>query len=213
VHVGPFQLDALIITALMDELEAVLASGEGGKEAWMASEDPEGFPFHYRELPRENGGSPLRIAATSFDEMGESVTAARATALIKHLDPACLAMCGICAGNRKDVSLGDVIIADRVYSYDDGKYFAGHDGSGQSFEEFQHNLRTYNLPEAWRVDASSFAREMAATVWVALSAAPSGMSLASAASSRASSIPTCPSHFASATPSRSTHFPAEASPQ
>ncbi len=155
---GPFQFDALIITALMDELEAVLTSGEGGKEAWMASEDPEGFPFHYRELPRENGGSPLRIAAASFDEMGETATAARATALIKHLDPACLAMCGICAGNRKDVSLGDVIIADRVFSYDEGKHLASRDESGQSFEEFQHNLRTYNLPEVWRVDAASFAR-------------------------------------------------------
>ena len=157
---GPWQLDALIITALMDELEAVLAFREGGKEAWTPYTDPDGFPFHYRELPREDGGPPLRIAAASFDEMGESATAARATALIRHLDPACLAMCGICAGNRKDVSLGDVIVADRVYSYDDGKHVAGHNEDGQPFEKFLHNLKTYNLQETWRVDAAYFAREL-----------------------------------------------------
>ena len=157
---GPRQVDALIITALMDELEAVLAFGEGGKDAWTAAEDPDGFPFHYRELPREDGRSPLRLAAASFDEMGESATATRATALIKYLDPACLAMCGICAGHRKDVFLGDVIVADRVYSYDDGKRFAAHDEDGQPFEEFLHNLKTYNLQDAWRVDAAYFAREL-----------------------------------------------------
>jgi WD40 repeat protein/nucleoside phosphorylase len=158
--VGPRQVDALIITALIDELEAVLAFGERGKNAWTPHNDPDGFPFHYRELPREDGGSPLRLAAASFDEMGESATATRATALIKYLDPACLAMCGICAGNRKDVSLGDVIVADRVYSYDDGKRIAGHDKDGQPFEEFLHNLKTYNLQDTWRVDAAYFAREL-----------------------------------------------------
>ena len=157
---GPWQVDALIITALMDELEAVLAFGERGKDAWTTHNDPDGFPFHYRELPREDGGSPLRLAAASFDEMGESATATRATSLIKYLDPACIAMCGICAGNRKDVLLGDVIVADRVYSYDDGKRIAGRDEDGQPFEEFLHNLKTYNLQDTWRVDAAYFAREL-----------------------------------------------------
>jgi nucleoside phosphorylase len=158
--VGPRQVDALIITALMDELEAVLAFGGRGKDAWTAHKDLDGFPFHYRELPREDGGSPLRLAAASFDEMGGIATATRATSLIKHLGPACLAMCGICAGNRKDVFLGDVIVADRVYSYDDGKRIAGHDEDGQPFEKFLHNLKTYNLQDTWRVDAASFAREL-----------------------------------------------------
>jgi nucleoside phosphorylase len=56
--------------------------------------------------------------------MGGDATAARATALIKFLDPACLAMCGICAGKKKDVFLGDVIVASRVYRYDSGKFSA-----------------------------------------------------------------------------------------
>jgi WD40 repeat protein/nucleoside phosphorylase len=160
--VGLHQFDALIITALLDELEAVLAFGEGGKAGWTKGKDPDGFPFHYRELPREGGAEPLRIAAASFDEMGGTMTATRATALIKHLDPECLAMCGICAGNKKDVALGDVIVADRVFRYDSGKVTARRGKSGKRSEEFFHDIKTYNLEDTWRVDAAYFAREAAA---------------------------------------------------
>gem|GEM_PF-827246 len=152
--------DALIITALLDELEAVLAFGEGGKDGWTKDKDGDGFPFHFRELPREDGGEPLRIAAASFDEMGGDVAAVRATALIKFLDPACLAMCGICAGKKKDVFLGDVIVASRVYRYDSGKFSASRrDADGHRGEEFFHDFKTFNLKDKWRVDAAWFARE------------------------------------------------------
>jgi hypothetical protein len=87
--VGYHKFDALIITALLDELEAVLALGEGRKEAWTTERDPAGFPFHHREFPREVGGEPLRIAAASFDQMGGLPTVTRATTLINHLNPAC----------------------------------------------------------------------------------------------------------------------------
>ena len=155
------RFDALIITALFDELQAVLSFGDGGKSAWTTTKDEDGFPFHYRVFQREDGKAPLRIAAASYNEMGRGVTAARATALIKHLKPACLAMCGICAGNKKDVTLGDVIVADRVYSYDAGKYFASHDAAGHRIEHFYPDIKTYNLEDKWRVDAGYFALEPA----------------------------------------------------
>ncbi len=152
--------DVLIITALLDELEAVLALGEGGKDSWTTAKDGDGFPFHFREIPREDGGDPLRIAAASFDEMGGDAAASRATALIKFLEPVCLAMCGICAGKKKDVFLGDVIVASRVYRYDSGKFAATPRGEdGLRFEEFFHDPKTVNLRDQWRVDAAYFARE------------------------------------------------------
>jgi nucleoside phosphorylase len=138
----------------------VLALGEGGKSGWATDKDGDGFPFHFREIPREDGGEPLRIAAASFDEMGGDVSAFRATALIKFLDPACLAMCGICAGKKKDVFLGDVIVASRVYRYDSGKFSASRrDADGHRVEEFFHDFKTFNLKDTWRMDAAYFARE------------------------------------------------------
>ena len=102
----------------------------------------------------------MRIAAASFDEMGGDVSAFRATALIKFLDPACLAMCGICAGKKKDVFLGDVIVASRVYRYDSGKFSASRrDAEGLRVEEFFHDFKTFNLKDTWRMDAAYFARE------------------------------------------------------
>jgi nucleoside phosphorylase len=159
-EVGFRRYDVLIITALLDELEAVLTFGDGGKDSWAADRDPDGLPFHYRELPRQTGGEPLRVAVASFDEMGGDMTASRATALLKFLDPACLAMCGICAGKKKDVFLGDVIVADRVYRYDSGKFSATKRGKdGFRVEEFFHDFKTFNLKDTWRVDAAYFARE------------------------------------------------------
>ncbi|XXY49514.1 pentapeptide repeat-containing protein [Sorangium sp. So ce269] len=149
------RVDALVVTALQDELEAVLALGEGGRDGWREARDPAGFPYYVRELPNDRG-QPLRVAAAWSGRMGESAAAARAQGLIEVLDPGCLAMCGICAGRRGEVSLGDVIVADRVYSYDEGKRVApGGDGAG----EFFHDIETYNLERTWNMDAALFARE------------------------------------------------------
>ncbi|MGK3983223.1 pentapeptide repeat-containing protein [Sorangium sp. So ce136] len=149
------RVDALVVTALQDELEAVLALGEGGRDGWREARDPAGFPYYVRELPNDRG-QPLRVGAAWSGRMGESAAAARAQGLIEELDPGCLAMCGICAGRRGEVSLGDVIVADRVYSYDEGKRVApGGDGAG----EFFHDIETYNLERTWNMDAALFARE------------------------------------------------------
>src|SRR4051812_39922987 len=103
--VGRF--DVLVVTALLDELNALRAI-EGGVGHWTEGRHPStGFVFHYRQI------DTLWIAAAWAGEMGETATATRATLLINHLNPACLAMCGICAGKRGDVFLGDAIVADR----------------------------------------------------------------------------------------------------
>ncbi|WP_438030265.1 pentapeptide repeat-containing protein [Sorangium sp. So ce233] len=149
------RVDALVVTALQDELEAVLALGEGGPDGWREARDPAGFPYYVRELPNDRG-QPLRVAAAWSGRMGESAAAARAQGLIEELDPGCLAMCGICAGKRGEVSLGDVIVADRVYSHDEGKRVApGGAGDGGFF----HDIETYNLERTWNMDAALFARE------------------------------------------------------
>ncbi|WP_437842502.1 pentapeptide repeat-containing protein [Sorangium sp. So ce1153] len=149
--------DALIVTALLDELEAVLAHGG----AWLEAKDADGYRYHIREFEMEDG-TGFRIAAATFDKMGEAAAAARAASLIKELDPACLAMCGICAGNKADVSLGDVIVADRIYSYDHGKLVAKRKG-GRRIETVYRDIETYNLKQQWRVDAAYFAKDLA---WV-----------------------------------------------
>ncbi len=148
-------VDVVIITALKDELDAVLAYepvGQG-QERWERKSDRHGFPFYVREFLTKNG-ELLHVAAAWSGGMGESAAATHATTLIDELAPSCLAMCGICAGKRGDISLGDVIVADKVYSYDHGKLVVG----GGKEPELFHDIETYNLQKQWLVAVTDFAR-------------------------------------------------------
>lgn len=150
------RVDVLIITALKDELDAVQESAPGsqGPEEWERRTDRHGFPYYVRTLDNAHG-EPLRVAAAWSGEMGEAAAATRAVALIEALNPACLAMCGICAGKRGDTFLGDVILADRVYSYDHGKLVTGEGNATELF----HDIETYNLDKRWAMSARDFAAE------------------------------------------------------
>ena len=58
-------------------------------------------------------------------------------------------------GSERIGALGDVIVADQLYSYGDGKQVVA-DGKGG---EFFHALRTFDLKAAWKMDAAFLARE------------------------------------------------------
>jgi WD40 repeat protein/nucleoside phosphorylase len=152
-----FHFDVLIMTALKDELDAILEltlDGQG-RTGWTSARDQSGLPYSWREFQNDQGET-LRVAAAWSGDMGETPAATRAMALLQELDPACLAMCGICAGRRGKVALGDVIVADRVFSYDHGKLIAGAQEGGA---DFFHDITTYNLDLVWKMDATFFAEE------------------------------------------------------
>jgi WD40 repeat protein/nucleoside phosphorylase len=154
-HAAPMRVDVLILTALQDELDAVLALGEGGRGRWQESRDGQGFRCYRRDVENGRGGR-LTLAAAWTGEMGPHTAAVRAQQLIGELDAACLAMCGICAGYRKKVALGDVILADQLYRYDEGKVVTPE---GKPSEVF-HTLRTFDLPATWKMDAAFLSREL-----------------------------------------------------
>jgi nucleoside phosphorylase len=145
-------IDVLIVVALEAELDAVLAEG-GGADGWQKVRDH----VHVRTLPN-GAGQALGVAAAWTGAMGAMATATRAAPLVKELQPSCLAMCGICAGKRGDVALGDVIVADRVYSFDHGKLVAAENGKGP--QSFFHDIATYNLERSWHMDAAAFRRDL-----------------------------------------------------
>jgi hypothetical protein len=62
--------DVLILTALQDELEAVLTLGDGGRGGWEERRDLGGFRYYQRAIPSERG-CDLDVAAAWSGEMGE----------------------------------------------------------------------------------------------------------------------------------------------
>jgi WD40 repeat protein/nucleoside phosphorylase len=154
-HPEAHRVDVVIVVALEDELDAVLDEA-GGPPAWRTVRDRDGLEYRMTTLGGD-GGQQLGIAAAWAGAMGTTATAARAATLIRDLQPSCVAMCGICAGKRGEVALGDVIIADRLFSFDHGKLVAAHDGEPPTFI---HDIATYNLERTWQMDAAAFRRDL-----------------------------------------------------
>ncbi|MBK9258551.1 MAG: protein kinase [Polyangiaceae bacterium] len=151
------RFDVLVLTALQDELDAILGLGGDIAGTWHATRDAEGYVYHTRQVPADRGGM-LTIAAAWIGEMGASAAATRAATLVKELDPGCLAMCGICSGKRGEVTLGDIIVASLVYDYDRGKLVARDEG--HAAPDHYHDITTYNLERRWAMDAAYFARDV-----------------------------------------------------
>ena len=152
---APRQVDVLILTAVQDELHAVLELGDG----WIESRDVEGFRLYTREFITSRG-QPFTIATAWIGEMGKQPAAIRGKQLLDELHPTCLAMCGVCAGYRQEVALGDIIVADQIWAMDEGKHVVEH---GKP-EVFYHALRTFDLQVNWKMDATFWAREFDTSV-------------------------------------------------
>jgi nucleoside phosphorylase len=149
-------IDVLVITALKEELDAVLDIDEGAiSPVWLPVPDDAGYTYYLRDFAYQSGGT-FRVAAARATDMGKAPAAEAASRLVAQLHPRCLAMCGVCAGWRKKVAQGDVIVAQRLYEWDKGKVREFLDRRGKKQEEFEGDLTTYNLHPVWRQQAEDF---------------------------------------------------------
>jgi nucleoside phosphorylase len=162
--------DVLIITALPKERDALLTECKNFPGSpdndWEMRKDNLDRSYYWRSFTRDDGSS-FNVATASAAKMGEQSTTNTAQRLALYLRPKCLAMVGICAGNREDgaictstqqdgrqeenIRLGDIIIADRVFNFNFGKLKAYYTRNRRQ-ENIFHDLTTYNLCAQW-VDA------------------------------------------------------------
>jgi nucleoside phosphorylase/tetratricopeptide (TPR) repeat protein len=157
--------DVLIITALKDELDILKTCKNEAGDSWEECQDSLGYSYYKTNFKHIEGGR-LTIAATSALDMRESPVAALATRLITELKPRILAMTGVCAGENQTCS-GDVIVADRVFTYDYGKLKARYEqGEGQEIrsEEIFHDITTYNLKPLWKSKIKEFNEDWIDTI-------------------------------------------------
>ncbi|HXO70181.1 MAG TPA: hypothetical protein VN838_14555, partial [Bradyrhizobium sp.] len=137
------KVDALIVAALQMEYEAAKSIGtkvDGtGVEAWDERDGDSPSPYLIGKYDLPNRRS-LSIALARPTRMGGGATAPLAASLVERLKPTCLAMCGVCAGNPLDTALGDVIISEMVYAYDEGK---------RTDQGFQGDYRQTMMNDTW----------------------------------------------------------------
>jgi nucleoside phosphorylase len=136
VRVERSLVDVVIVTALPVELRAVAGTGmdgvggHPGVVAWQRRDAHGPTPYDAGCYLLADG-STLRVALARAIRPGCIAAATIASSLAERLRPRCLAMSGVCAGNPSQVGLGDVVIADSAYVYDEGHqtidgFAAGH---------------------------------------------------------------------------------------
>jgi nucleoside phosphorylase len=123
-------VDVLIISALPVECEQARAAGSApppagfGVAEWVEGDPGGSAPYLYGEGVRSDGGR-VTVALARPARMGGRPTGAVAAVLAERLRPSYLVMCGVCAGNPAIVGLGDVVVAEIAYAYDEGQQTAG----------------------------------------------------------------------------------------
>ncbi len=95
-----------------------------------------GDPLMYSKGTLSNGKTILKV---KLPEMGMSAASHVTTKIIELFEPKWIVMIGICGGNKDEVNLGDVIVADRTWDYGSGKIKRGEDG-GATFSALPNQI-------------------------------------------------------------------------
>jgi nucleoside phosphorylase len=146
------RVDVLVIAALPDEFEAAKVAGLASTPAgpgmlrWEEGDEDGVPPFLWGEY-RVDGKTRFTVALARPTQMGGRTTGPFAASLVYGLRPTSLAMCGVCAGNPADTALGDVVVGEPVYEWDEGK---------QSASGFEGDHRQFQLEPRWRRTAQDF---------------------------------------------------------
>lgn len=108
-------LDVCILTALDKELAPF-------REFLDLAEDPSRFPGTYKFSFTDKDGRWRSGAIHSIGRAGQPRSASITQSLLNVYRPKYVFMTGICGGVRGRVKLGDVIIFETVYDWDQGKW-------------------------------------------------------------------------------------------
>ncbi len=87
----------------------------------------DGDDQEYMQATIEKDGRSLRVVSAQQDEMGMTASATLTTKMIHHFVPEYVVMPGIAAGtgdgiDSKQQEYGDVLLADSVWNFSNGKY-------------------------------------------------------------------------------------------
>lgn len=140
-------VDVVILTSIELEYAAVklVDAGSVAGSRWV-EERHNGLPVASREFVGA-GDRCLRVVVSRAPDMGKASVLTTLVPLVDALRPSCIAMCGVCAGRPGKTALGDVVVAERLYDYDTGKW---------KDLGFEADLRTCSLRPDWKIAAERF---------------------------------------------------------
>lgn len=153
-------VDVAIVVAVPDELDQVKRNGW----SWQPHEIAGDATVYFRaDFIRQDGTTGKAVLARA-PQMGMSAAAILVTKVGLLFKPRTIVMCGICAGDSNQVSLGDLIVANPAWDYGSGKHVG--DETEDKFEPapYQLSLSTRVRGLAERLEADGGALE---AIWEA----------------------------------------------
>jgi nucleoside phosphorylase len=136
--------DICIVCALAEEAQAFLHIVEVYRHiSWSKEVNPR-YGYDYRLATITNvKGEALRVHVSWLPRYGSQEMLLHLSHVIEEYHPHLAVMTGFCAGDKRFVALGDLIVAERTFAYDSGKIVK--DEYGQ--EVHLHDTITYQLHE------------------------------------------------------------------
>jgi nucleoside phosphorylase len=130
------EFDICIVCALYEEAKAVINEFSERCSVSFKSAFSQMSRYEYRyTIIQNNRQESLRVLVTWPSAHGPVQTGLDLSLILQEFRPRFAAMTGICAGDRKKVKLGDLIIAECAYLYEEGKVIVGPDGQTTHLKE------------------------------------------------------------------------------
>jgi nucleoside phosphorylase/tetratricopeptide (TPR) repeat protein len=132
--------DICIVCALHEEAKAVLDEivARCTVSFAQAFSSTDSYEYHYTTIQNKKG-EPLTVLVTWLAGSGPVRTSLDLKPLLQEFRPRFAAMTGFCAGYKEKVRLGDLVVAQDAYHYEEGKVLVGSDGQSQNILE----MKTY----------------------------------------------------------------------
>ena len=135
-HISLF--DICIICALYEEAEAVLNEFSTRCSVSFTKEFSSMDRYAYQHTTiRNKQGEPLTVLVTWLSDSGPTQTGLDLKPFLHEFHPRFVAMTGICAGYREKVKLGDLVVVQYAYYYEEGKIIREPAGSSRHLPEMK----------------------------------------------------------------------------
>lgn len=133
--------DVCIVCALPEEVKAFLAAIKPYCESDLEEHTSPRHGYSYRSASLKNDkGQALNLHISWLPRYGPQEMTLHLSRVLEECQPRIAIMTGICAGDRRHVQLGDLVVAERTFTFDSGK-FTLDDGR----QVHLHDTMTYQL--------------------------------------------------------------------
>src|SRR5436305_15296315 len=132
--------DVCIVGALPEEARAFLEVVRPQCEGAIEERSSPRYHYSYRFATIKNDkGESLYLHISWLPRYGPQEMTLHLSRVLEECQPRMVIMTGICAGDAEHMQLGDLVVAERTFTYDNGKFVL--DKRGRRVHE--HDAMTY----------------------------------------------------------------------